>query len=68
MKPSELRDKTNDELCELESTLRRKLLKERMASAAQRPVRPAEIRTLRRDIARIRTILHARTIGKETSP
>ena len=51
MKPSELRDKTDDELRELEQSLRKKLLDERMAVAAQRPVKPSEIRALRRDIA-----------------
>ena len=68
MKPSELRDKTDDELRELEQSLRKKLLDERMAVAAQRPVKPSEIRALRRDIARIQTILRARELGKETSP
>lgn len=68
MKPSELRDKTQDELRDLERSLRERLLKERMAVAAQRPVKPSEIRSLRRDIARIQTILRARELGKESSP
>ena len=68
MKPSELRDKTQDELRELDRSLRKKLLDQRMAAAAQRPVKPSEIRALRRDIARIQTILRARELGKETSP
>jgi large subunit ribosomal protein L29 len=63
MKTSELRDKTDDELRELEGQLRDRLLKLQIARAASRVTNTSEFPRVRRDIARVRTILHERTTG-----
>lgn len=63
MKPSELRDKTDDELNELESEFRQRLLKLQVARATSRTINVSELPRLRRDIARIKTILHERATG-----
>jgi large subunit ribosomal protein L29 len=56
MKPSELRDKDVEELVELESELREKLIRLRVAKASSKSVNTAQIGQIRRDIARIKTI------------
>ncbi|MCH9681409.1 MAG: 50S ribosomal protein L29 [Deltaproteobacteria bacterium] len=63
MKPSELRDKTDDELRELETELRDKLIKLQVARATQRAANTAQFVVFKKDIARIKTILHERTLG-----
>ena len=63
MKPSELRDKTDEELTELESELRQRLLKMQVARATSRTTNLSEFPRIRRDIARIKTILQERAIG-----
>lgn len=63
MKPSELRDKTDEELRELEGELRDKLIKIQVARATQRTTDTAQIPGIRKDIARIKTILHERKLG-----
>ena len=68
MKPSEIRDKTDEELREFESSLQDRLLRASVAQATQRHKNPSEIREIRRDIARTQTIRRARELGKETSP
>ncbi len=63
MKPSELRDKTDDELREYETELRDKLIKLQVARATQRATNTAQFRILKKDIARVKTILHERSLG-----
>ncbi len=56
MKPSELRDKDDSELVELETTLRDKLVKLRIGKATSKAVNTSEFKRIRADIARIKTI------------
>lgn len=67
MKPSELRDKTDDELRELENELRDSLVKLEVARATSRSTNTAEFPRIRRDIARVKTILHERAKGIRAS-
>ena len=62
MKPSELRDRTDEELGELESELRDQLVKLNVARATQRARNTAQFSRIRRDIARIKTILREREL------
>jgi large subunit ribosomal protein L29 len=63
MKTSELRDKTDEELRELETSLRDRLLKLQIARATSRLNNTSEFPRVRRDIARINTILTERATG-----
>ena len=63
MKTSELRDKTDEELRELETSLRDRLLKLQIARATSRVTNTSEFPRVRRDIARINTILTERAAG-----
>lgn len=65
MKALELREKTNEELAELELQLRDKLVRLNVAKATQRATNTAQFSALRRDIARIKTVLHERARGLE---
>ena len=65
MKPSELRDKTDDELVDLAKELRDQLVKLRVGKAASKSVNTAEFKRIRRDIARIHTIETERRTGLE---
>ena len=56
MNPSEIREKTDDELTALEGELRMQLVTLRVAQATSRPVNTASFRRVRGDIARIKTI------------
>ena len=67
MKPSELRDKTDDELSELETEMRQRLVKLQVAKATSRSSNTSEFPRLRRDIARIKTIQHERANASERS-
>lgn len=63
MKPSEIRDKTDDELVELEKQLRDQLLKLHVAKATQRARNTSQFAQIRKDIARVKTILTERKLG-----
>lgn len=65
MKPSELRDKDDAELADLDKELRDKLVRLRIAKAANKAVNQMEFPRIRRDIARINTILTERKLGLE---
>lgn len=56
MKSSEIRDKDDAELVELEASLRDKLVKLRIGKATSKAVNTADFSRIRRDIARIKTI------------
>ncbi|OUD15611.1 50S ribosomal protein L29 [Thioflexithrix psekupsensis] len=58
MKASELREKSVAELNEELLALGREQFNLRMQKASQRLTNPARIRAARRDVARIKTVLH----------
>lgn len=60
MKPAELREKTADELGELEKTLARDLWKARFSNYSNQLDDTDKIRRLRREIARVKTVLAQR--------
>lgn len=63
MKPSEIRDKSDEELAQLEGELRDKLIKLQVARATQRATNTAQFSRIKKDIARVKTILHERKRG-----
>jgi large subunit ribosomal protein L29 len=63
VKPSELRDKNDEELVELEGELRDQLVKLSVAKATQRAHNTAQFARIKKDIARVKTILHERQLG-----
>jgi len=65
VKALELREKTSEQLAELEGQLRDKLVRLSVAKATQRANNTAQFSALRRDIARIKTVLRERQLGIE---
>ena len=65
MKALELREKSTEQLAELEGQLRDKLVRLSVAKATQRATNTAQFSALRRDIARIKTIQRERKLGIE---
>ena len=63
MKPSELRDKSDDELKTIENGLRDQLVKLSIARATQRMRNQSQLGKVKRDIARIKTIMTERALG-----
>jgi large subunit ribosomal protein L29 len=61
MTTNELRDKSNDELALRERELREQLFKLRFQRATGRMENPMKIREVKREIARIQTLLGERT-------
>jgi large subunit ribosomal protein L29 len=61
MKVNELRDKSIDELNSRERDLREQLFKLRFQRATGRMENPMKIRDVRREIARIKTLLNERS-------
>jgi len=61
MKTNELRDKSVDELNTRERELREQLFKLRFQRATGRMENPMKIRDVRREIARIKTLLNERS-------
>lgn len=64
MNAKELRDRTDDDLRQLESELRRELWKSRFNNHSNQLDDTAKLPRLRRDIARVKTILSDRAIAK----
>ncbi len=64
MKAFELRNKTRDELFSQLNGLYKELFNLRMRHASQEIPNPLKIRLIKRDIARIRTILREDELGK----
>jgi large subunit ribosomal protein L29 len=60
MKVTELRDKTNDELQARQRELSEQLFKLRFQRATGRVENPMKIRQVKREIARIKTLLNER--------
>jgi large subunit ribosomal protein L29 len=63
MKVFELREKSKEELIDLLNGLHKELFNLRLRRAAQELPNPLRLRTLRRDIARIRTVLREDEMG-----
>jgi large subunit ribosomal protein L29 len=63
MKPSEIRDKNSEELAAFEKELREQLVKLRVAKATQRAGSNAQFARIKRDIARVKTIMNERRLG-----
>ena len=63
MKIEEVRSKTNDELGFDMDNLKKELFELRFKAATETTASPARIRTVRRAIARINTVLHEREAG-----
>ena len=60
MKASEVRERTTDDLVNLEKELQRDLFKARLGNSTNQLESTATIGALRRDIARVKTILSER--------
>jgi large subunit ribosomal protein L29 len=65
MKPSDIREKTTDELKELEQTMARDLFKARFANYSNQLDDTDKVRRMRRDIARVKTVLNERAAGEK---
>jgi large subunit ribosomal protein L29 len=63
VKTSELREKTAEQLIELEASLRDQLVRLSVLKATQRSTNTAQFGEVRRDIARIKTIARERELG-----
>lgn len=63
MKTSELREKSAEQLAELENQLRDQLIRLGVLKATQRSSNTAQFGEVRRDIARIKTIVRERELG-----
>lgn len=64
MKAGELRDKTDDELRDLEREIRDELFRMKMKHFTGQLQNVADLRQRRRDVARIKTILREREIAQ----
>ena len=64
MKPEELRNMTKDELGQKTSSLKEELSKLMFQSKTGRLEKPSRIRMIKRDIARIKTILKEENYAK----
>ena len=65
MKASELQEKTQDELLEELVGLRREQFNLRMQQATGQMARPDQYRKVRKNIARVKTVLRAKEIAAE---
>jgi large subunit ribosomal protein L29 len=65
MKPKELRDQTEEELRIKESELYDQLFKLRFQAATAQLEKPARIRQVRRDLARIKTVLRQKAVKQQ---
>ncbi|HCZ05693.1 MAG: large subunit ribosomal protein [Thermotogota bacterium] len=63
MKASDLRDKTDEELIQMEQEFKKKLMDLRFQLAMGRLTDTNQIKQVKRDIARIKTILRERELG-----
>lgn len=68
MKAKELRELTTEELRQRRGDLREDLFRLKMRQAAAQLENPIRLRHLRRDIARIETILRERGNGPDAGP
>lgn len=64
MKVSELKEKTKEELTDQLNGLYKELFNLRLRRVSQELPNPLRLRTIRRDIARIKTFLREETLGR----
>lgn len=67
MKTSEMRDKNAEELQQLETELRDRLVKLSVAKATQRVTNTAQFQRITKDIARVLTIQRERSMGLDAA-
>lgn len=67
MKASELREMSNGDLDKLISDAKSELFNMRFQKAVGKLTNTARVRTLKKDIARAKTILHERTLTAEVA-
>ena len=67
MKNKEIRELTPDELRARKRELREQIFHLRLQQAGGQPEKPSELRTLRREIARIETVLTMKTKAAATA-
>ncbi len=65
MKVSEIREKTSSDLANLEAELKQELFKLRFQNATNGLDNPMKIKSVKKDIAKIKTILREREIKGE---
>jgi len=63
VKATQLREKTLDELKTQEQTLRDQIFKLRFQKATGQAESPQKIRLVRRELARVLTVIHEKTAG-----
>jgi large subunit ribosomal protein L29 len=63
MKPREMRDMTREEILGRQEELEREIFNLKIRQATKQSDNPLKIRTLRREMARITTILHEDELG-----
>ncbi len=68
MKASQLRDKSDSELIEQERELREELFNLRFQHATGQLDNTMAVVRVKKDIARVKTILRERTLGREGKP
>ena len=65
MKISEIREKTSSELVNLEAELKQELFKLRLQNATNQLANPMKIRSVKKDVAKIKTVLRERELKGE---
>ena len=65
MKAQELREKSDEELDKLLLEMRQEQFNMRMQNGSGQPPRSSQVKSVRRDIARIKTILGQKKIGNQ---
>ena len=65
MKISEIREKTSSELVSLEAELKQELFKLRFQNATNQLANPLKIKSVKRDVAKIKTVLRERELKGE---
>ena len=65
MKISEIREKTSSELVNLEAELKQELFKLRFQNATNQLANPMRIRSVKKDVAKIKTVLRERELKGE---
>jgi len=63
LKPRALREKNDEELVQLESELKEDYFKLRFQHATGQMENPSKLRLIRKDLARVKTILRERQLG-----
>jgi large subunit ribosomal protein L29 len=63
MKASELRDKSEEELTQALTDLLKEQFNFRMQQGTGQLARPSQMKAVRRDIARIKTVMHEKKAG-----